>query len=59
MSAGLDGKAKAVGVDGRAPAGLFIGTVDDEAPDTRIAEDGVTVVEGPEGAQGRSSQGSP
>jgi hypothetical protein len=46
VSAGLDGKAKAVGVNGRAPAGLFIGTVDDEAPDTRVAEDGKTVVEG-------------
>jgi hypothetical protein len=45
-SAGLDGKAKAVGVGGKAPAGLFTGTVNDEAPDTRIADDGKTVVEG-------------
>jgi len=49
VAAGLDGKAKAVGVDGRAPAGLFLGTVDDKAPDTRIADDGVTVIEGPGG----------
>lgn len=46
VAAGLDGKAKAVGVDGRAPAGLFLGTVKDEAPDTRIADDGKTVIEG-------------
>jgi hypothetical protein len=46
VAAGLDGKAKAVGLDGRAPAGLFLGTVVDKAPDTRIADDGKTVVEG-------------
>jgi hypothetical protein len=46
VSAGLDGKAKAVAVRGRAPAGLFEGTVDNKAPDTRIADDGKTVVEG-------------
>ena len=46
VAAGLDGKAKAVGVGGSAPAGLFIGHVEDEAPDTRIAEDGKTVIEG-------------
>ncbi len=46
VAAGLDGKAKAVGVNGRAPAGLFIGTVENKAPDTRIAADGKTVVEG-------------
>ena len=46
VSAGLDGKAKAVGTGGQAPAGLFLGTVKDEAPDTRIADDGKTVIEG-------------
>jgi hypothetical protein len=46
VAAGLDGKAKAVDAEGVAPAGTFIGRVDDEAPDTRVAEDGVTVVEG-------------
>ncbi len=46
VAAGLDGKAKAVSGGGRAPAGLFIGTVEDKAPDTRVADDGKTVVEG-------------
>ena len=46
VAAGLDGKAKAVGVAGAPPAGLFTGTVDDKAPDTRIANDGKTVIEG-------------
>ena len=46
VAAGLDGKAKAVAVGGQAPSGLFIGTVKDKAPDTRIADDGETVVEG-------------
>lgn len=46
VAAGLDGKANAVGANGTAPSGLFIGTVKDKAPDTRIADDGKTVVEG-------------
>lgn len=46
VSAGLDGKAKAVAVADQAPSGLFIGTVKDDAPDTRVADDGKTVVEG-------------
>jgi len=46
VAAGLDGKAKAIDAEGVAPAGTFIGRVDDEAPDTRVAEDGVTVIEG-------------
>jgi hypothetical protein len=46
VAAGLDGKAKAVAAGGGVPAGLFTGTVDDKAPDTRIADDGKTVVEG-------------
>ena len=32
--------------EGTTPAGIFIGTVDDTPPDTRVAEDGVTVVKG-------------
>ncbi len=46
VAAGLDGKAKAVGANGSPPIGLFTGTVSDEPPDTRIADDGKTVVEG-------------
>jgi hypothetical protein len=46
VSAGLDGKAKAVSASGGKVAGTFRGTIDDEPPDTRVAEDGVTVVEG-------------
>jgi hypothetical protein len=46
VAAGLDGKAKAIDAEGVAPAGTFIGRVDDTPPDTRVAEDGVTVIEG-------------
>jgi hypothetical protein len=47
VAAGLDGKAKAVGVGRReAPRGSFTGTVSDEAPQVRVADDGKTVVEG-------------
>jgi hypothetical protein len=47
VAAGLDGKAKAVGAAaGGAPRGTFTGTVSDEAPDVRVADDGKTVVEG-------------
>ena len=47
VAAGLDGKAKAVGVAGDdAPEGRFAGTIDDTAPDSRVADDGRTVVEG-------------
>jgi hypothetical protein len=46
VAAGLHGRARAVGVGGKPPKGLFTGTVDDAAPKTRIAEDGRTVVEG-------------
>jgi hypothetical protein len=45
VAAGLDGKARAVGANGRRPVGLFSGTVNDEPADTRVAEDGRTVVE--------------
>ncbi len=47
VAAGLDGKAKAVGAGGgEAPRGSFTGTVSDEAPEVRVADDGETVVEG-------------
>jgi hypothetical protein len=46
VAAGLDGKAKAIDAEGVTPAGTFIGTVDDTPPDTRVAEDGVTVIRG-------------
>jgi hypothetical protein len=47
VAAGLDGKAKAVGPGGRdAPRGSFTGTVSDEAPEVRVADDGKTVVSG-------------
>jgi hypothetical protein len=46
VAAGLDGKAKAIDAEGVTPRGTFIGTVDDTPPDTRVAEDGVTVIRG-------------
>ncbi len=46
VAAGLDGKAKAVGGGGKTPKGRFAGTISDEAPDARIADDGETVLEG-------------
>jgi hypothetical protein len=47
VAAGLGGKAKAVSPGGdEAPRGSFSGTVSDEAPDVRVADDGKTVVEG-------------
>lgn len=46
LAAGLDGKAKAIDAEGVTPRGTFIGTVDDTPPDTRVAEDGVTVIRG-------------
>ncbi len=47
VAAGLDGKAKAVAPGGGpAPRGSFSGTVSDEAPDVRVADDGKTVVDG-------------
>lgn len=44
VAAGLDGNAKAVLADDRAPKGKFVGTISSEAPDSRIAADGRTVV---------------
>ncbi len=47
VAAGLDGKAKAVAAGGGpAPRGSFSGTISDEAPDVRVADDGKTIVEG-------------
>jgi hypothetical protein len=47
VAAGLDGKAKAVAAGGGpAPRGQFSGTVSNEAPDVRVADDGHTIVNG-------------
>ncbi len=47
VAAGLDGKAKAVAMGGGpAPRGRFSGTISDEAPDVRVADDGKTIVSG-------------
>jgi hypothetical protein len=47
VAAGLDGKARAVTEGGGgAPRGSFAGTVSDEAPEVRVADDGRTVIEG-------------
>ena len=47
VSAGLDGKAKAEDDDGGGtPTGSFRGTISDAAPETRVSDDGKTIVEG-------------
>ena len=47
VAAGLDGKAEAVAAGGGpAPRGEFSGTISDEAPDVRVADDGHTIVSG-------------
>jgi hypothetical protein len=47
VAAGLDGKASAVAPGGGpAPRGRFSGTISDEAPDVRVADDGKTIVSG-------------
>src|SRR5215210_7652893 len=47
VAAGLDGKAKAVAAGGGpAPRGRFSGTISDEAPEVRVADDGKTIVTG-------------
>jgi hypothetical protein len=47
VAAGLDGKAKAVTPGGGpAPRGRFAGSISNEAPDVRVADDGHTIVEG-------------
>jgi hypothetical protein len=45
VAAGLDGKAKAIPSSGSLK-GTFSGEVSDAAPDTRVADDGKTIVEG-------------
>ena len=45
VAAGLDGKAKAVDAGGSTPTGVFAGTIRDEPPDARVADDGETVVD--------------
>ena len=46
VSAGLDGKAKAVPSNGTELSGSFSGNISDAAPTTRVADDGHTIVEG-------------
>jgi hypothetical protein len=50
VAGGLNGKAKAVNASGQTPRGLFSGTVSDAAPQTKVADDGVTVIETDKGA---------
>jgi hypothetical protein len=44
VAAGLDGKAKAVLAGGGTPKGEFTGQVSNKAPNTKVADDGKTVV---------------
>jgi len=44
VAAGLNGKAKAVLAGGGAPRGEFNGTISGKAPQTKVADDGKTVV---------------
>jgi hypothetical protein len=46
VAAGLNGKAKAVNADGATPTGVFRGTISDKPPETRVADDGHTIVTG-------------
>jgi hypothetical protein len=46
VAAGLNGKAKAVDANGARPTGLFRGTISDTPPQTRVADDGHTIVRG-------------
>jgi hypothetical protein len=46
VSAGLDGKARAVVAGGGRPVGSFAGTVSDKPPQSRVADDGHTVING-------------
>lgn len=46
VAAGLDGKARAVSAGGGIPRGQFRGTISDAAPQTRVADDGETILEG-------------
>jgi len=44
VAGGLQGKAKAVGAGGAAPGGEFAGSITSRPPASRIAADGVTVI---------------
>ena len=46
INAGLDGKAKAIDVDGGPPSGFFVGTISDKPPQARVADDGRTIIRG-------------
>jgi hypothetical protein len=46
VAAGLTGKAKAVDANGATPRGVFRGTISNKPPETRVADDGHTVVTG-------------
>lgn len=46
VAAGLDGKAKAVAPSGGIPKGQFAGNISNAAPDSRIADDGKSIVSG-------------
>jgi hypothetical protein len=46
VAAGLQGKAKAVALGGGVPAGSFSGTVSNTPPQSRVADDGHTVING-------------
>jgi len=58
VAAGLNGKAKAVDSKGQTPRGLFTGTVDSTPPQTRVADDGVTVIEGQRGTAAVGKNGA-
>ena len=44
VAAGLDGKARAIDANGQRPQGVFTGTVSDKPPQTKIADDGHTII---------------
>ena len=44
VAAGLNGKARAVLAGGGTPSGRFVGVVSNAAPNTKVADDGKTVV---------------
>ena len=46
VAAGLDGKAKAIAEGGGRPVGSFAGTISDQPPQARVADDGETVIRG-------------
>jgi hypothetical protein len=46
VAAGLNGKAKAVDANGKQPTGGFAGTISNTPPQTRVADNGRTVING-------------